>query len=359
MTFAIAAAGTGGHVYPGLAVGEALVETGVDRAAVLFVGGDRLESTVYPRAGFPFLRVELRGLKRSLAPSNLGLPAVVLRAIRAISAGFETRDVRAVLGLGGYVTVPAALAARRVGAPLAIAEQNAHAGLANRIASRFAKSRFASFEHTRGLGDYEWTGNPIRSDLAGFDRSRLRQAALDRYGLDPQIPVVGVFGGSLGAGAINRAVVRMVAEWSGPQVQLLQLAGSVHSEAMQAEAEQSRIPWKVVGFEDRMDYFFAASDLVVSRAGGAVAELLATGSPSVLVPGEFGSGGHQSANAAAIEAAGAAVVVVERDLDSLAQVVAGLIADRGRLQAMTAGAATLARPHAARTVAERLRALHG
>lgn len=108
-----------------------------------------------------------------------------------------------------------------------------------------------------------------------------------------------------------------------------------------------------------MDLFFAASDLVVSRAGGAVAELLATGTPAVLVPGEFGSGGHQSANAAAIEAAGAAVVVVERDLDALAQVVAGLIADRGRLQAMTAGAATLARPHAASTVAERLRALHG
>ena len=359
MTYAIAAAGTGGHVYPGLAVGEALVEAGVQRSSVLFVGGDRLEATVYPRAGFPFLGVELRGLKRRMAASNLGIPAVVVRAMREMRTEFAARGVGAVLGMGGYVTVPAAIAARRVGARLAIAEQNANAGLANRVSALLANRRFASFQDTRGLRDHIWTGNPIRRALVAFDRESLRPLAIERYGLEAGLPVVGVFGGSLGAGAINQAVVGMVQGWSGPPIQLLQLAGSIHAEAMEAEARKQEMIWKVIGFEDRMDMFFAAADLVISRAGGAVAELLATGSPSILVPGDFGSGGHQSANAAALQAAGAAAIVPQADLASLGSVVADLVASPERLAAMRAGAGTIARPLAAQTVAREMMALHG
>ena len=114
MSFAIAAAGTGGHVYPGLAVGEALVASGVPHEEVLYIGGDRLERSVYPERGFPFLEVEMRGLERSLSARNLELPSLVRRASRAIQRELSDRGVRAVLGMGGYVTLPAAWAARRL-----------------------------------------------------------------------------------------------------------------------------------------------------------------------------------------------------------------------------------------------------
>ena len=126
MTFLIAAAGTGGHVFPGLAVGEALVDRGVVRSDVLYVGGNRLEATVCPAEGFPFLEVDIRGLRRSLTPSNLGLPVVVRRASKAISGAIDDRQIRAVLGLGGYVTIPTGMAARRSRVPLFLAEQNAN-----------------------------------------------------------------------------------------------------------------------------------------------------------------------------------------------------------------------------------------
>lgn len=361
MSFAIAAAGTGGHVFPGLAVGEALVSAGVARADVLYIGGERLESRVYPAAGFPFLSVPLRGLSRGRGPAdlaaNLRLPAVVAAATRRIRDELTARRARVVLGLGGYVTVPAVLAGRLAGARVAVAEQNAAAGLANRVAGRGADRRFGSFPHTRGLS-CEWVGNPVRAELAAFDRSALRAAALARYGLDPAVPVLGVVGGSLGAGVLNAAVSALVREWAGPPVQILHLAGEAHAGELAGEAETAPLRWIVVGFEERMELVYAASDLVVSRAGGAVAELLVTATPAVLVPGAFGSGGHQEANAASLAAAGAAVVVPEGDLARLPAVVAGLLADPPRRAAMAAGAARLARPRAAADVAAALLDLH-
>ena len=192
MRYLIAAAGTGGHVFPGLAVGEALVDLGVPRRDVVYVGGNRLEATVYPEEGFPFLCLELRGLQRSLTLQNLTLPAVVLRAKRRIEEAIETEDITAILGMGGYVTVPTALASRKLGVPLYIAEQNAEAGLANRIAARWSDRTFVSFPSTGGLDHGEWVGNPVREPFWSFDRGRLRTDALARYDLSADTPIVQV-----------------------------------------------------------------------------------------------------------------------------------------------------------------------
>lgn len=359
MSYAIAAAGTGGHVYPGLAVGQALVASGVPPDEILFVGGERLEAKVYPEAGFPFEQVELRGLERRLTLRNLTLPAVVVRAVRQLADAFTRRQVRAVLGMGGYVTVPAGLAARRAGAALAVAEQNAEAGLANRVIARLARRRFGAFPHTRHLPGAEWVGNPVRAAIADFDRDRLRPEALNRYGLDGSAPVLGVFGGSLGAAAINRAVAEMLTAWSGPELAVVHLTGERHLADMTSAAEASPVPWRVIGFEDRMDLFYAATDLAIARSGGAVAELTATATPAVLIPGGFGSAGHQAANAAALVDAGAARMVPESSLDRLADVVEQLIADPDARARMARGSASLARPDAARTVAAALGDMHG
>ncbi len=351
MTFAVAAAGTGGHVYPGLAVGEALLSKGVSPDEVLYVGGNRLESSVYPKAGFPFLQVELAGFRRSLAPANLALPGIVRRAMLTIAAELEVRGVGVLLGMGGYVTVPAAWAARRAGIPYLISEQNADAGLANRLAARGAERVFGAFPRTGGLRRAEWVGNPVRRNLALFDRGRLRPAALARWGLESNLGVLGVFGGSLGAGAVNQAVANALEDWQGPEIQVLHLAGQGYEE-MSRRARVSPLRWVVLDFCDVMEEFYAAADLVLARAGGAVAELTATASPAVLMPGSFGSGGHQAANAAVLEEAGAAVVVEEGQAQRLGRVLASLMYDPARRQGMAEAASRLARPRAAEQVAD-------
>jgi UDP-N-acetylglucosamine--N-acetylmuramyl-(pentapeptide) pyrophosphoryl-undecaprenol N-acetylglucosamine transferase len=260
--------------------------------------------------------------------------------------------------MGGYISVPAGFAARRCGAVLLVHEQNAEAGLANRMMSRLAKRSFGSFPKTAQLPRAEWVGNPIRRHLARFDRASLRSGAIAKYGLDPDRPVVGVFGGSLGAGILNRAAEVLAATSGGGGFSILHLTGSDHLESM-ALASDHFGRWHTVGFEDRMDHFYAACDIVVARAGGAVAEITATATPAILVPGGFGSGGHQAANADALVSAGAAVVVAEDDVARLPSVVTELLSQPDRMHDMAIATSKLARPDAADDVADAMRQAHG
>jgi UDP-N-acetylglucosamine--N-acetylmuramyl-(pentapeptide) pyrophosphoryl-undecaprenol N-acetylglucosamine transferase len=349
MTFVIAAAGTGGHVFPGLAVGEALLKRGVPRESVLYVGGDRMEAEVYPGAGFPFLQIDIRGLQRSLTTRNLSLPRLVWRGRDAISRAIVDRSVQVVLGMGGYVTIPTALAANRSGTTLFLAEQNAGAGLANRVASRWASRVFTSFPGTQGLEDGEWVGNPVRSALVTFDRALIRDEAMGHYALDPARSVLGVVGGSLGAGVLNDATTSLVQEWSGDPIQVLHLTGS---SGRGEGIEQVRdVTWARRGFEERIELFYAASDLVVARAGGGVAELTATGTPSILVPGDFGSSGHQTANAAFLTRNGASESLSQDRISELPALVEKLLSSTARLDEMRRNALRIAKPGAATTIA--------
>ena len=351
MTFLIAAAGTGGHVFPGLSVGEALVDLGVPHEDIAFVGGDRLEAKVYPSEGYRFVQVEIAGLRRSFTVDNVRLPRVVLRARRRIADEIAAAGVEVVLGMGGYVTIPAALAARKQRVVFFNAEQNAEAGLANKLTARWARASFVYFPRTGGLPDGTWVGNPVRRAFQSFDRESLRREALQRFDLTADAPVIGVFGGSLGAGAINEAVAALVQNWTGPVIQVVHLTGSGHLAALEQRPTSDSVTWRRHGFEGRMDLFFAAVDVVVSRAGGAVAELTATATPAILVPGQFGSGGHQTSNARFLEEAGTAVVVGEDELDKLSGVVADLVADPEKMAAMAAASRAIAKPDAARTIA--------
>ncbi len=351
MRYLVAAAGTGGHVFPGLSVGEALVDLGVSRRDVMYVGGNRLEAQVYPEEGFPFLVVEIRGLKRAISLSNMTLPFVVMRAKARIEEAIEDNEITAVLGMGGYVTIPAALAARRIGVPLYVSEQNATAGLANRIATRWADRTFVSFPGTGGLEHGEWVGNPVRKAFWSFDRESLRPRALAKYGLDAGAPILGIFGGSLGAGLINDAVAAMLEDWRADPIQVVHLTGRAHHDRMSRRRGGPGVVWHREAFEDAMESFYAVSDLVVARAGGAVAELSSAECPSILVPGLFGSTGHQSGNASFFRQAGAAEVVEEFELDQLGSRVEELLFDEARLSEMSAAAARIAKPGAAKAIA--------
>lgn len=354
MTFLIAAAGTGGHVFPGLSVGEALLELGVGRPEIVYVGGNRLESTVYPGRGFEFVEVELAGLQRSLTFRNARIPSVVLRARSQISGEIESRRIRVVLGMGGYVTVPAAMAARRRRIPLFNAEQNAQAGLANKVAARWARDTFTSFPETGGLPGGTWVGNPVRREFWDFARSGLVDEARRHYGLRPGIPTLGVFGGSLGAGILNQAISQLLGSWRHDALQVVHITGRDQLEDMLGRTAAGSVRWVRTGFEERMELFYAVSEVVVARAGGAVAELTATATPAILVPGRFGSGGHQERNADTLREAGAAEVVREESIGSLGDVVADLLFDDARRRTMSSAAAELSKPEAALTIARRM-----
>ncbi|MDH5422191.1 MAG: UDP-N-acetylglucosamine--N-acetylmuramyl-(pentapeptide) pyrophosphoryl-undecaprenol N-acetylglucosamine transferase [Acidimicrobiia bacterium] len=359
MTYAIAAAGTGGHVFPALAIAEALERTGVERTDIVFFGGDRFESEAVPAAGYDFVRLELRGLKRSFTPSNLGIPGVVLNARRTIGEELVRRQVGALVATGGYVTVPAAWAAQRASVPYFVQEQNAHAGLANRLMSRKAVAAFTSFPVTEGLSRGVYCGNPLRTAFVDFDRQALRAGALVHYGLEPDLPVLGVVGGSLGAGALNAAVHSMVLGWAGPPIQIIHLTGELHVEAVSQLTNPREVPWKVVAFETSMELFFAAADLLLARAGGMVAEITATGTPAILVPGEFGSKGHQLATARFVEAAGGAVVIEQANIDAVPDEVERIIGDPQLLAEMSSRSRGLGRPRAADEIANRMVSVHG
>lgn len=356
MTFALAAAGTGGHVYPAIAVGDALRAAGVERGRMLFVGGNRLAATAVPGAGYDYLEVEIRGLRRSLSADNLTLPSVVWRASKRIEAEFRQRQVRVVIGFGGYISVPTAWAARRVGAKYYVQEQNAVPGIANRLASRRATASFIAFpDAARRLRRSQLVGNPLRPALAKYNRDHLRPAALEHYGLDGKRPVLGVLGGSLGAKVLNEVTGRVADAHDAGEISIVHLTGHSHFETVAAIAEGSAHDWQVRAFEDNMELFYAASDVVLSRAGAlTVSELAATGTPAVLVPYAAGAAGHQAANAAHLAQAGGAELVAEDQIDLVPVALQQLIADSDRRNNMAKAAAATGKPDAADVIARAL-----
>lgn len=363
MSYALAAAGTGGHVYPALAVGEALVDLGVAVADIVFFGGSRFAATVVPDSGFQFEELPLRGLQRRLTVDNLKIPSTVAAARRRARVVIQSRNVKVALAAGGYVTVPVALAARAERIPYFVQEQNAHAGLANRLMAGGAVHAFTSFPTTEGLKNGLPVGNPVRRQLADFSRPHLRGEALQRYGFLPGRVTLGVVGGSLGATVLNESVVHLIAGWSGPDLQIIHLVGSRNASEYERLADTMDIPpsvmWSVVPFETEMEYFFAASDLVLARAGGMVAEITATGTPSVLVPGGFGSKGHQDASARYLEEHQAGVVVSEADQYGIVEAVSLLASDPDRRRRMAEASRKIGRPEAAKVIARAMIEHHG
>lgn len=359
MTYAIAAAGTGGHVFPAIAVAEALVDLGVDGDTIVFFGGDRLETELVPAAGFGLVSLPMRGLARRLTAQNLTLPAVVNAARKRARTEFRTRDVRVLLGTGGYATVPTTMAARGLGLPYFLQEQNAHAGLANRLMARGARRVFTSFPMTQGLAEATYVGNPVRRRLSHFSRPALRTDALARYGFEPGRVTVGVVGGSLGATALNEAVAALVAGWSEPPIQIVHLVGTRNADVYtRLRTDTRNVIWRVVPFEDHMEFFFAASDFVIARSGGMVAEITATATPSILVPGGFGSKGHQAASARHLVSEGAALIVSEENLGQLTEMVTVLSIDPDRRRRMSEAAARVGKPNAAQVIARAMVETH-
>ena len=352
----VAGGGTAGHVLPGLAVAAELVERGMPADEIHFVGAaGRIEERLVPDAGFGITLLPGRGIERRLTPRNLLAAAgLVVAAFKAVALVRRHRP-EVVLALGGFASAACALAAVLWRVPLVIAEQNARAGASNRLVARFAAACAVPFVGT-DLPRAVVTGNPVRREILEVAASRDRDAACAELGLDPARCVVVVFAGSLGSRRLNEATYGAVERLAGLEDLAVYHVVGARDWEERADPPTSGLQYVQVRYSDRMDLVLAAADLAVCRAGGTtVAELAAVGVPAVLVPLPIATRDHQTANAASLVEAGAAVLVPDDQLDA-ARLLAELdrLGAPGVLDRMAAAAAGLGRPDAAEAVADLL-----
>jgi UDP-N-acetylglucosamine--N-acetylmuramyl-(pentapeptide) pyrophosphoryl-undecaprenol N-acetylglucosamine transferase len=345
----IAAGGTGGHIFPGLALAREIVARRPG-ARVIFVGTGRgLEARLVPAAGFGLESVQVSGFAGKRVAARIGslarLPLAILKARRLL----RRLAPRAVAGVGGYVSVPVVLAARSLSIPTLIHESNALPGIANRLLSRVATRTAVGLEtaNTRLPRPGCVTGNPVRPE---FFRAPPRDpAAVARRLL--------VFGGSQGSASLNRALVESAPLLSAEDLEVVHQTGERWLETVRGAYREPPAGWRLEPFLPLLHEQMSWCDLAVCRAGAmTLSELAAAGRPAVLVPLPSSTHGHQLENARAFSEAGAAVVLDETDLSgkTLAETVRKLLSDPDRLAQMGRRARELARPDAAQRLADLL-----
>ena len=363
LSLLVAAGGTGGHVFPGLALARTIVQYD-PKATVRFAGTTRgIETRAVPEAGFALDLVPVLPLSRRLAKETFLAPFAAVNGTLAARRLLREHRFDVVCGMGGYVTLPVAVAARLEGIPVVLHEQNAVPGIANRLAARVARRIAVGVDAAAAAFPPDRTvvvGNPVRPELARLNRAALHAEAVAAFDLDPDRRTLFVFGGSQGSRRINQAVVAATASWPDPAaVQVLHACGrrdeaDVRAAWAEADPEARDLLVRIVPFVDRMDLAYAAADLALTRAGAiTVAELTAAGVPAVMVPLPHATADHQAANARAVAAAGGAVVVTDDALDgpALAAAAAPLLADPDRLAAMSEAMLAKAHPAAAEELA--------
>ena len=344
----IAAGGTGGHVFPALAVAEVLRTQAVP---VVWLGTRAgLEARVVPAAGIELEWLDVGGLRGKGLGTRLRAPFVLARACWQAWRVLRRHRPRALLGMGGFAAGPGGLVARFARCPLVVHEQNAVAGMTNRVLARFARRVLEAMPGTfPAARRAEHTGNPVRADILALAEPEIRFA--ERTGA----PRLLVLGGSQGARALNERLPEALARLAGEHRPVVRhQCGQRHHETARAAYAAAGVDAEVVPFIEDMAEAYGWADLVVGRAGAmSVWELAAAGVGALLVPFPHAVDDHQTVNARWLAEAGAAVVVPERELDSarLAQELEALLADRGALTARACRARALARPDAAATVA--------
>jgi UDP-N-acetylglucosamine--N-acetylmuramyl-(pentapeptide) pyrophosphoryl-undecaprenol N-acetylglucosamine transferase len=354
----IAAGGTAGHVHPGIALAGALRRARPD-IAISFVGTPRgIEGEALPAAGYPLHLIDVVPWARTLGAKRFLAPASLVGARRRARALLGSIAPAAVVGMGGYASLPVVLAARSRGLPTILHEQNAIPGLANMVGSRVARRVAVTFEEARSrfprTTEVRVTGNPIRPEIALLDRGGRRAEAAAALALDPSRTTILVMGGSLGAARLNDAAAGLARLWSDRAGrQMLVVAGPAHGAELRerlAEETAGGLVVRCIDFLERIELAYAAADLALCRAGAAtVTELAAVGLPAVLVPYPYARANHQEANARALEHAGGARVLLDREAtpQAVAAVLEELLSDERALGDMSAAARRLGRPRAA------------
>jgi UDP-N-acetylglucosamine--N-acetylmuramyl-(pentapeptide) pyrophosphoryl-undecaprenol N-acetylglucosamine transferase len=348
-TIMIAAGGTGGHVYPGLAVARELQAQGVN---VVWIGTHKgLEARVIPEAGIEMAWLHVSGLRGKGVKTLLLAPFKVMKALLEALGIMLKHKPDAVLGMGGFVAGPGGFVAAMMGKPVVIHEQNAIAGLTNKLLAKVARKVMPAFPKAFPEGEkVEVVGNPVRADIVALPDPE------QRFAQHTDKVKVLVVGGSLGALALNENVPKALAllnEDIRPDV--MHQSGVKTLETAQQCYADAGVNAEVVSFIEDMANVYANADLVICRAGAmTVSELAAVGIASILVPYPYAVDDHQTANAAYLADAGAAIIMQQRDMtpELLAETLRTLITDKDRLKNMSIKARQMAKPEATRHVAE-------
>lgn len=354
MRVIFAGGGTGGHLFPAVALAQLLLQQD-ERAEVLFVGTERgIEQRLLPKLGLPLVTVDMVGLLGRGWRGRLEVgPRLVKSLIQSLGIIRKFKP-DLVVGVGGYASVPLALAAKILGIPLVIHEQNATPGLSNRVLGRLSNLVCLSYANSAerfGKANTLVTGNPLRAGFSDVSAA-----------LPEQVQIL-VFGGSRGARAINQAVTGMLAmlKQLPQQPFILHQTGEDDFESVaRAYRDAGYGDAKVVPFIDDMVNAYEQSQLVICRSGATtLAELTCCGRPALLIPFPYATGDHQTTNAMTLVDAGAAVMIAQRELngETLATEVASLLADKDALQKMAARGRKLGRPDAGRKILAECRAI--
>lgn len=354
--YLLAGGGTGGHIYPALAIADALRRERPE-SEFLFVGAaGKMEMRRVPAAGYRIEAIPVMGFHRGADLRNLRFPFKLVRSLlraRSIVAAFGPS---AAIGTGGYVSGPALAAARLRGVPVFVQEQNAFPGVTNRLLAQGAEAVFAAYDEARPYfpaGRLRHSGNPLRLSL---DPTAMPHTAYAKthFGLDATLPVLLSFGGSLGARSMNEAHDAMTGFWrKHHRLQLIWQTGEGYYDRYKDSAT-ARLPnVTCVKYLERMDLAYAAADLVSCRAGAlSISELQLLGKAAVLIPSPNVSGDHQTANARAIETGGGAILVPDAEQEArLAHLLPQLLADADATERMAQRMAAMAKPSAARDIA--------
>jgi UDP-N-acetylglucosamine--N-acetylmuramyl-(pentapeptide) pyrophosphoryl-undecaprenol N-acetylglucosamine transferase len=355
MRLLLAGGGTGGHLFPAVALAQELKRVEPD-AEILFVGTERgFESLVVPELGFPLEHIRIEGFVGKSVVKKIGFCLMLFQSIRQSLKILDRFHPDVVVGVGGYASAPVLLAARIKGRAVLIHEQNAIPGLANRLLGRLVRRICLSFEDEEGFFQAEktvLTGNPLRKGIADCPPAE-------------GAPVLLVFGGSQGAEAINRALVDalpLLDEWK-EKLQIIHQTGEKDEEDVrQAYMAAGWENYRVVPFIRDMSAAYASAHLVVCRAGATtIAELCGCGRAAVLIPYPYAARGHQTRNARVLEKHGAAVLLDQGGLtpEKLAENIRALLGDRDRLKKMAKAMSALGKPDAAQRILRECRSLAG
>ena len=327
---------TGGHVFPAIAMAKEFKRR-FPRSKVVFVGTkDGLESKIVPKQGFKLVFIQARGLKRRASPANLMLPYYVLKSLYQSLRILNEERPDLVVGTGGYVSFPVVFSAGLKNIPTLIQEQNSYPGVSTRLLAllvdRVCLSYLSSIQYFLTKGKLRVIGNPVREDLVSANRNE----ALEKFNLNPSKKTIFIFGGSQGAHAVNQTVLDGLDSFS-ENWQLLWQTGENDFALVSERVGEKKIKCVVFPFIEDMSSAYAASDLVVSRAGAlTLAEITTCGKPSLLIPYPFATANHQKYNAEVLQKEGAAQIILQEDLtsQSLAQKLSSLLSDDERLERM-------------------------
>ena len=354
----ISGGGTGGHVFPAIAIAHALrrIEPEIE---ILFVGANgRMEMERVPQAGYKIVGLNIQGIDRKSILNNLTLPFKLVGSLLKARRILTEFRADAAVGVGGYASGPLLMAANNMGLPTLIQEQNSYAGVTNKSLGKKAKSICVAYEGMDKFFPAEkviLTGNPIRRDSVDIEGKR--EFAIQLFGLQSQKKTILILGGSLGAKQLNGYVLDVIHELGEKEdVQFIWQTGKTYYEDMKSMLKMDQlIPGnvKVKPFLDRMDLAYAAADLIISRAGaGTISELCVVGKPVILIPSPNVAEDHQTKNAQALVAKNAAIMISEADArDTMMYVALELLSDETRCATLGGEIRKMAMPDADEVIA--------